>query len=93
MTRDPEEKDRLLAKVQAIFDRRGLTTEEQETVVALLTKLLLDGLDPAGPSRSRVGKVYRSGVFFPVNLSSGEIRLSVSAGTRMRTAAADRLPS
>jgi len=49
MTRDPEEKERLLAQVQAIFDRRGLTAEEQETVVALLTKLLLEGLDPAGP--------------------------------------------
>lgn len=49
MARDPEEKDRLLSEVQAIFDRCGLTAKEQEQVVALLTKLLLDGLDPAGP--------------------------------------------
>lgn len=49
MARDRDEKDRLLAEVQVIFDRRGLTAEEQETVVALLTKLLLEGLDPADP--------------------------------------------
>ena len=49
MTRDPEKNDRLLAQVRAIFDRRGLSAEEQETVVALLTEMLLDGIDPATP--------------------------------------------
>jgi hypothetical protein len=34
-----------------------------------------------------------SGVFFPANLAPEEIRLSVLLGTRMRTRAADRVPS
>ena len=34
-----------------------------------------------------------SGVFSPANLAPEEIRLSVLLGTRMRTRAADRVPS
>ncbi len=52
MPRDPNEDARLLAEVEAIFDRRGLTLEERETVVALLTDLLLKGLDEPGPPPS-----------------------------------------
>jgi hypothetical protein len=50
MTRDKDEEDRLLAQVEAIFDRRGLTAEERESVVALLTDLLLKGLDAPPPA-------------------------------------------
>jgi hypothetical protein len=50
MTRDKDEEGRLLAQVEAIFDRRGLTAEERESVVALLTDLLLKGLDAPPPA-------------------------------------------
>jgi hypothetical protein len=52
MPRDPHEDARLFAQVEAIFDRRGLTPEERETVVALLTALLMKGLDEPGPPPS-----------------------------------------
>ena len=51
MIRDRDEQDRLLAQVEAIFDRRGLTPEERERVVALLTELLLKGLDTRPPAQ------------------------------------------
>jgi hypothetical protein len=52
MPRDPNEDARMLAQVEAIFDQRGLTPEERETVVALLTEFLLKGLDEPGPPPS-----------------------------------------
>lgn len=36
-----QDEDRLLAQLEAIFDRRGLTESERETVVSTLTKLLV----------------------------------------------------
>jgi hypothetical protein len=50
MTRDKDEEGRLLAQVEAIFEGRGLTAEERESVVALLTDLLLKRLDAPPPA-------------------------------------------
>ena len=50
MTPDKNDNDRLLAQVEAIFDRRGVTAEERETIVSLLTELLLKGLDTTPPT-------------------------------------------
>ena len=49
MARDTDKQARLYAQIEAIFDRRGVTTDERGTIVALLTETLLAGLDPAGP--------------------------------------------
>ena len=58
MPRDPNEDARMLAQVEAIFDQRGLTPEERETVGARLTALLVKGLD--GPVTTALDRRARA---------------------------------